>query len=252
MPSPNKILLRASGRRQFLDLTAEKAKRNYAENVSEYNTVLTSLNTRRRIRMEFSIKYIRGLAWPAVVVGWVAQSASLGMKDSWGPLKALAVASAINGIGDVGLCMYLGYGIAGAAWATMVSLVVAAYMMIDALNKKGYNAFVISIPSFNELLIVLAIAGPVVVTLMSKFSTLLIYFATSMGTHTVPAHQVMLQIFAMCGVLGEPLSKTAVIYARVDIWSRSKFAKGWLPQLWFYASSALISRMESFILDAVP
>ncbi|WP_348253450.1 hypothetical protein, partial [Salmonella enterica] len=27
---------------------------------------------------------IRSFAWPAVLVGWVAQSASLGMKDSWG------------------------------------------------------------------------------------------------------------------------------------------------------------------------
>lgn len=45
------------------------------------------------------------------------------MKDSWGPLKALAVASAVNGIGDIVLCSVLGYGIAGAAWATMVSQV---------------------------------------------------------------------------------------------------------------------------------
>lgn len=45
------------------------------------------------------------------------------MKDSWGPLKALAVASAINGAGDIVLCRFLGYGIAGAAWATMVSQV---------------------------------------------------------------------------------------------------------------------------------
>lgn len=45
------------------------------------------------------------------------------MKDSWGPLKALAVAGAINAVGDVVLCTFLGYGIAGAAWATMVSQV---------------------------------------------------------------------------------------------------------------------------------
>uniref|UniRef100_M0ZV32 DNA-damage-inducible protein f n=1 Tax=Solanum tuberosum TaxID=4113 RepID=M0ZV32_SOLTU len=64
---------------------------------------------------------IRGLAWPALLVGWVAQSASLGMKDSWGPLKALAVATVINGIGDIVLCRVFSYGIAGAAWATMVS-----------------------------------------------------------------------------------------------------------------------------------
>ncbi|KAM5548685.1 protein DETOXIFICATION 46, chloroplastic-like [Rosa sericea] len=154
---------------------------------------------------------IRGFAWPALLVGWVAQSASLGMKDSWGPLKALAVASVINGVGDVLLCSYLGYGIAGAAWATMVSQVVAGYMMIEALNKKGYNGYAISVPSSKELLTVLGLAAPVVLTMMSKvaFYSLLIYFATSMGTHTMAAHQVMIQTFCMCTVWGEPLSQTA-------------------------------------------
>ncbi|XP_011047547.1 PREDICTED: MATE efflux family protein 4, chloroplastic-like [Populus euphratica] len=154
---------------------------------------------------------IRGLAWPAVLVGWVAQSASLGMKDSWGPLKALVVSSVVNGVGDVVLCSFLGYGIAGAAWATMVSQVIAAYMMIEALNKKGYNAFSISVPTRDEILTVIGLAAPVFVTMISKvaFYSLMIYFATSMGTHSVAAHQVMLQIMGMCTVLGEPLSQTA-------------------------------------------
>ncbi|RXH88383.1 hypothetical protein DVH24_042454 [Malus domestica] len=134
---------------------------------------------------------IRGLAWPALLVGWVAQSASLGMKDSWGPLKALAVASAVNGVGDVLLCSFLGYGIAGAAWATMVSQVVAGYMMTEALNKKGYNAYVISVPSSKELLTVLGLAAPVLIKMISKvaFYSLLVCFATSMGTNTMVAHQ---------------------------------------------------------------
>ncbi|KAF8118367.1 hypothetical protein N665_0005s0133 [Sinapis alba] len=154
---------------------------------------------------------IRGLAWPAVLIGWVAQSASLGMKDSWGPLKALAVASAINGVGDVVLCTFLGYGIAGAAWATMVSQVVAAYMMMDALNKKGYSAFSLSVPSPSELLMIFGLAAPVFITMMSKvlFYTLLVYFATSMGTSVIAAHQVLLQTYTMCTVWGEPLSQTA-------------------------------------------
>ncbi|KAL4615908.1 hypothetical protein ACB092_07G160400 [Castanea dentata] len=98
---------------------------------------------------------IRGLARPALLVGWVAQSASLGMKDSWGPLKALVVASAVNGVGDIVLCSFMGYGIVGAAWATMASQVIAGFMMIEALNKKGYNAYSISVPSPDELLTVL-------------------------------------------------------------------------------------------------
>lgn len=154
---------------------------------------------------------IRGLAWPAVLIGWVAQSASLGMKDSWGPLKALAVASAVNVTGHVVLCTLLGYGIAGAAWATMVSQVIAAYMMIEALNKKGFKAYSISVPSPSELLQIFKLAAPVFVTMMSKvsFYSLIIYFATSMGTHTVAAHQVMIQMYSMCVVWGEPLSQTA-------------------------------------------
>lgn len=66
---------------------------------------------------------IRGLAWPAVLVTSVAQSASLGLQDAWGPLYVLAVASAINLSGDIVLCSYMGMGIAGAAWATMASQV---------------------------------------------------------------------------------------------------------------------------------
>ncbi|KAB5561370.1 hypothetical protein DKX38_006327 [Salix brachista] len=148
---------------------------------------------------------IRALAWPTVLVGWVAQSASLGMKDSWGPLKALAVASAVNGIGDIVLCIFLGYGIAGAAWATMVSQVVAAYMMIEALNKKGYNGFTFSVPSWNEVLTILGLAAPLFVA----FWALVTYFATSLGTNVVAAHQVMIQSYGMCSVWGQPLSQTA-------------------------------------------
>lgn len=48
---------------------------------------------------------------------------SLGMKDSLGPLKALAAATVINFAGCILLCTYLGYGIVGAAWATMVAQV---------------------------------------------------------------------------------------------------------------------------------
>ncbi|KAK6136702.1 hypothetical protein DH2020_029530 [Rehmannia glutinosa] len=148
---------------------------------------------------------IRALVWPAWLVGWVAQSASLGMKDSWGPVKALAVASAINGIGDIVLCRFLGFGIAGAAWATMVSQVVAAFMMIVALNEKGYNGFAISIPSRNEFVQIFTLAAPAFVAIMSKiaFYALLVFFATSMGTKTVAAHQVreLLKSLVIIGTL---------------------------------------------------
>ncbi|KAL8492942.1 hypothetical protein ACS0TY_024228 [Phlomoides rotata] len=88
------------------------------------------------------------------------------MKDSWGPLKILVVASVINGVGDIVLCSIYGYGIARAAWATMESQV--AYIMVQALNDKGYNVFTISVPSPRELLEIFMLAAPVFIMMMLK------------------------------------------------------------------------------------
>lgn len=49
--------------------------------------------------------------------------------------------------------------------------IVAAYMMIQALNKKGYNSFAISVPSAGEFLQIFGIAAPVFVTMFSKVSS---------------------------------------------------------------------------------
>nr|POE51257.1 protein detoxification 46, chloroplastic [Quercus suber] len=145
-------------------------------------TAFTGLKNAQLISAANIYVQIQGLAWPALLVGWVAQSAS-----------------------------FMGYGIAGAAWATMASQVIAGFMMIEALNKKGYNAYSISVPSPDELLTVLGLAAPVFITMISKvaFYSLIIYFVTSMGTYTMAAHQVMIQAFVMCTVWSGPLSQTA-------------------------------------------
>ena len=41
-------------------------------------------------------------------------------------------------------------------------------MMMDALNKKGYSAFSLSVPSPSELLMIFGLAAPVFITMMSK------------------------------------------------------------------------------------
>lgn len=154
---------------------------------------------------------IRGLAWPAVLVGLVAQSASLGMQDSWGPLKVLAVASFVNALGDILFCTCLNYGIAGAAWATMLSQYVGGYLMLRSLSMKGYNALSLCVPSFKELLYMLKLFGPVLLTMFSKMSfyVLVTYLSTSLGAVTLAAHQVMIGLLTTCTVPGEPLAQTA-------------------------------------------
>ncbi|CAI5969661.1 unnamed protein product [Closterium sp. NIES-64] len=154
---------------------------------------------------------IRAYAWPAVLVTSVAQSASLGLQDVWGPLRCLAVASAVNLGGDLLLCPLLGYGIAGAAWATMASQYVGALLMLHSLHRAGRIRLAISPPPLPELLTYLSLTGPIFVTLAAKvgFYTLLTFQATSLGTVPLAAHQVLVGVFALCAVCAEPLSQTA-------------------------------------------
>lgn len=85
-------------------------------------------------------------------------------------------------------------------------------MMIEALNNRGYNAFSIYAPSPSELKQIIILAAPVFLTISSKvaFYSLIIYFATSMGTVTVAAHQVSFvttTISCLCFFLGTFIRK---------------------------------------------
>jgi Na+-driven multidrug efflux pump len=117
---------------------------------------------------------------------------SLGMQDSMGPLKSLAIASAVNLAGDIFLCTVMGYGIAGAAWATMASQYVAAFLMMNSLHVRGYNVLAISSPSWKEFVHMVNLAAPILLTMISKvtFYTLITYLATTLGAVALAAHQV--------------------------------------------------------------
>ncbi|BBM97273.1 protein MpEDS5 [Marchantia polymorpha subsp. ruderalis] len=170
---------------------------------------------------------IRALAWPIVLVGMVSQSASLGMKDSWGPLKVLAIASGVNLVGDIVLCSFFHYGIAGAAWATMASQYIAGLLMLKSLGDKGYNPLAISVPSWSDLSHIMKLAAPILLSMLSKvcFYTLITYLATSMGALTLAAHQVMIGVFSLCTVWGEPLAQTAQSFMPALIYGTNRNLK---------------------------
>ena len=64
---------------------------------------------------------------------------SLGMMDSTSPLKVLAVGSLVNLVGDIFLCSFLGYGIAGAAWATIVSQVCHSSVSLQSSTILAFH-----------------------------------------------------------------------------------------------------------------
>jgi putative MATE family efflux protein len=170
---------------------------------------------------------IRALAWPAVLVSLVAQSASLGMMDSKTPLKVLIVSSMFNLVGDVVLCSFMSYGIAGAAWATIASQYVGGILMMLSLNNKGYSAFNIQAPSLKELADIAKLTAPLLLSMISKvaFYTLVTFLATSLGATTIAAHQVMVGIYGLCAVWGEPLAQTAQSFMPPLIYGSQKNLK---------------------------
>ncbi|CAB9526033.1 Protein DETOXIFICATION [Seminavis robusta] len=81
---------------------------------------------------------IRALALPFVVVTTIAQAICIGTKDTKTPMLSVALAGGLNLLGDLILVGWLKQGIAGAAWATAVSQVLAAGLLLRVLKKRGF------------------------------------------------------------------------------------------------------------------
>ncbi|BFG16442.1 hypothetical protein CerSpe_027160 [Prunus speciosa] len=84
-------------------------------------------------------------------------------------------------------------------------------MMIEALNKKAYNADAISFPSPEEFLTVLGLAAPVFVTMIYKIQTEYIK-AKWLSPHTISAVEIELDesVLELSESLGEE-EKTTVV-----------------------------------------
>ena len=73
---------------------------------------------------------IRGLGMPFALVMMVSQAGVLACRDPGPPLRATALAAGVNLVGDAVLCLGLGWGIAGAAWATVAAQAAAATVLL--------------------------------------------------------------------------------------------------------------------------
>lgn len=81
---------------------------------------------------------VRALALPAVLITTIAQAICIGTKDTKTPMISVALAGALNFAGDLVLVKWLGKGIAGAAWATAMSQVLAGGLLLRVLKKRGF------------------------------------------------------------------------------------------------------------------
>mmetsp|Transcript_3754 Transcript_3754/g.9574 ORF Transcript_3754/g.9574 Transcript_3754/m.9574 type:complete len:579 (+) Transcript_3754:210-1946(+) len=152
---------------------------------------------------------IRALALPAVVVTTIAQAVCIGTKDTKTPMISVALAGMLNLLGDFILVKWLGRGIAGAAWATSVSQVLSAGLLLRVLKKRGFLQRAKDRDDGN---------GNTIATVkqLLKFIPFLFVMAVKIGWHNscsataaslggvrAAAHTAVVSVAMLCMVLGD-------------------------------------------------
>ena len=157
---------------------------------------------------------IRALGIPFALIGMVLQCAFLASKNTRVPLLSTLMGGSANLVGDIVMVNYLGLGIAGAAWATVLSQVLTVVVL--ASDVRGTFAgmpfkFKAKLPKLSSLLEFLRIAGPVSIILLSKvivFSVVSLS-AANLGPTPSAAHTLLFNVFLFFCVPGDSLNQCA-------------------------------------------
>jgi len=161
---------------------------------------------------------IRALGFPAALLMMVAQASCLACKDPGPPLRAVILACAVNLAGDALLCLGLGMGVAGAAWATVAAQLAAAAVLLSRLLRPGVMgsqpllpALPRKLPSLASARRFAALGGPVAGVILTKvaYFTAVTRAATALSPTAAAAHGIMIACFIVLGVLGDAVSQAA-------------------------------------------
>ena len=180
-----------------------------------------------------ALRYASARLWgvPAAMIVAVAQAAFLACKSPKQPLLAVAVAAVANLAGDVFLVVAAGWGIAGAAWATVAaqaSMGVALVCLLlrgsssDGKSNDGeptttpyggaaLRAFPSYVPDAATTMRFLKIAGPVFYLNFIKIAFVagLVQSVTRIGPECAAASGVLSAIYFFFAVMGDGVSQAA-------------------------------------------
>ena len=171
--------------------------------------------------------FIRCLSFPASLLGGVLTAALLGAKDSVTPLIATAAATVTNIVLDLIGVSVLGYGLAGAAAATLVAQWVCALVLLARSRTVLFGGQGLSLaPAWvrrlrsataaTEVATVptgkfLVFAAPVLCLILGKIAAygFLTHAAAGLGAVPLAAHQISLTLFFFLTPFLEVISQTA-------------------------------------------
>lgn len=150
---------------------------------------------------------IRMLSAPFFLIYYTHSHFYRGIGDMKTPLKVLAVAHALNIIGDYVLIFGKGpfapMGVDGAAWATSGANVLAAVTFVvvgfSKHRREKYSTAAAWRPRRSELASLFRVGLPIAVHFVLDMGSFLIFSAYigRMGTHALAANQIAIQILAL-------------------------------------------------------
>jgi len=147
----------------------------------------------------------RAFAFPAVLMTMVSQAALIGERDAWGPLRCVAIGGVANLALDLICVPVLGYGIWGAAFAT----VVAQYLILALLLRGQRLRIGLGVPTLERAKAFASFVGPVFIVVLAKiaFYTVITTTTTRLGTLEAAANQVLSRLWVFLVLAGEPLGQ---------------------------------------------
>lgn len=156
---------------------------------------------------------IRALAGPAVLIITAGHGIFRGHHDTKTPLRLTLGLNAANLVLDPLFIFGFGWGLAGAAWATVIAQWLGAVAFLVLILGRHRTPFGIAggLPHLRELRPFLRIGGELSIRTLALIGTLTLAtaVATRVGTVAVAAHQVGSQIWLLLALVVDALAVAA-------------------------------------------
>lgn len=156
---------------------------------------------------------IRALSGPAVLLITAGHGAFRGYHDTRTPLAVTLGLNAVNLVLDPLLIFGFGWGLEGAAIATVVAQWTGAAWFLDLLLRRRRAALGIrgGLPRVRDLLPFLRVGGELAFRTLSLIGTMTLAaaVATRVGTVQIAAHQVGTQIWLLLAMIVDSLAVAA-------------------------------------------
>ena len=155
---------------------------------------------------------VRSLALPALMIVTAGHGIFRGFQDTKTPLVITLGLSAVNLVLDPILIFGLGWGVVGAAIATVIAQYVGALWFLAVLwRRRDAMGIQLSLPTWSELRPLLGAGRALVIRTGSLLAviTLATAVAARVGTTSVAAHQVLLQLWIFLALVVDALAIAA-------------------------------------------